>query len=369
LLNYIWVALIIGAILFAAYRDIINDPVILEPEPQNIFSAVDSQAISIEIDYDFSNAPDVKYPLDLQIPDKTGTPNGLNMSVKGDAGNHLIAARITDKDGDIFLSPFSERFDQSLEWIEGTFTLEEMIPDPSNPVATPDMPLTLAAIQLIPARTSEVQSGEIQIQSISTTYATVLMVNEEVESQSWMGVISKSSARWATIAIELCIEYIGIMMMWLGLMRIAEKAGMVQALARMLKPVMTRLFPELPPEGEAMGAIIMNMAANMLGLGNAATPLGLKAMEELQKLNKQKEYASDSMCMFLSLNTSSVTIITPAIFGFRVASGSTDIMKFWPVMILSTSLTTIVAITACKLYEKLPMFRIPTKLSKEIENL
>jgi spore maturation protein A len=102
----------------------------------------------------------------------------------------------------------------------------------------------------------------------------------------------------------------------------------------------------------------MNIAANMLGLGNAATPLGLKAMQELQELNPNKEHASNAMCMLLALNTSGVQIIPATIIGFRVAQGSTD-MLFWPLMIVATTISTIVAVVVCKLLQDLPAFRVP----------
>ncbi|MCC5875939.1 MAG: nucleoside recognition protein [Candidatus Sumerlaeia bacterium] len=183
-----------------------------------------------------------------------------------------------------------------------------------------------------------------------------------------MGVITKSSAHWAGVSITLAIQLIGIMMLWLGLMRVAEKAGLVRFIAKCLKPIMVRLFPELPPESDAMGAIVMNISANMLGLGNAATPLGLKAMQELQELNERKEYASNAMCMLLALNTSSVTLITPAIIGFRVAAGSGNIMQFWPVMIGVTVCSTIAGVAACKALEKMPIFRIPPPQPGELTN-
>ncbi len=173
-----------------------------------------------------------------------------------------------------------------------------------------------------------------------------------------MGVMTASAGDWAETAISLAINLIGIMMLWLGLMKIAEAAGLVQIIARAVKPVMVFLFPGIPADGPAMGAIVMNVAANMLGLGNAATPLGLKAMQELQELNENKEYASNAMCMLLSINTSGVTLIPATIIGFRVAQGSSD-MLFWPLMIISTTCSTIVAVTVCKILEKLPAFRIP----------
>jgi len=160
--------------------------------------------------------------------------------------------------------------------------------------------------------------------------------------------------------MNIALPLAAVMMIWLGIMRLAEKSGMVAALARLLRPVMTRLFPDVPDDHPAMGAIIMNMSANMLGLGNAATPLGLKAMQELDRLNPEKGTATNAMCTFLAINTSSVTIIPATAVGLLAAQGVAD-----PYAIVSTALgaticSTIVAITAVKFFERLPVFKMPT---------
>jgi spore maturation protein A len=113
----------------------------------------------------------------------------------------------------------------------------------------------------------------------------------------------------AKTAVTIALALIGIMALWLGVMRLAERAGLVQRIGRALRPVMTRLFPDVPAEHPAMGSMLMNMAANMLGLGNAATPLGLRAMCDLETLNPQPGVATNAMCTFLAINTSSVQLI------------------------------------------------------------
>ena len=113
-------------------------------------------------------------------------------------------------------------------------------------------------------------------------------------------------------AVEIAIGLIGIMALWLGIMKIAEESGLIKIIAQIIRPVTIRLFPDVPKDHPAIGSIVLNMAANMLGLGNAATPLGLKAMEELQELNPNKETATNAMCTFLAINTSSVQFILPA---------------------------------------------------------
>src|SRR5690606_11372537 len=125
-------------------------------------------------------------------------------------------------------------------------------------------------------------------------------------------------------AVQVCFDLIGIMALWLGIMRIAEQAGMVQALARLMKPLLIRLFPSVPPNHPAMGAIILNLSANILGLGNAATPFGMKATQELQTLILGSKEAPPAMCTFLAMNTSCITLIPATIIGVRLAFGSSD---------------------------------------------
>jgi spore maturation protein A len=136
--------------------------------------------------------------------------------------------------------------------------------------------------------------------------------------------VTNAAIENAETAVNIALGLIGIMTLWLGIMKIAEDAGLVQKLANLIKPVTKRLFPEVPADHPAMGAIIMNLAANMLGLGNAATPLGLKAMQELQKLNKNKDTATNAMVMFLAINTSSVTLIPATTIGILSAAGGTN---------------------------------------------
>jgi spore maturation protein A len=159
-------------------------------------------------------------------------------------------------------------------------------------------------------------------------------------------------------AVELAIGLIGIMAFWLGLMRLAEEAGLVRLLSRILKPILRPLFPDIPSEDPALGAIVANIAANVLGLGNSATALGLKAMIELDRLNPQKKIASNAMCTFLAINTSSVTLIPATVIAIRSSAGSAHPADIIGTVIIATGISTVVAVTAVKLLEKLPAFRI-----------
>ncbi|MGC1403060.1 MAG: nucleoside recognition domain-containing protein [Thermodesulfobacteriota bacterium] len=167
---------------------------------------------------------------------------------------------------------------------------------------------------------------------------------------------------YAKVAVELAIGLIGIMALWLGLMKIAEQAGMIERLARALRGITTRLFPDVPPDHPAMGAMIMNMSANMLGLGNAATPLGLKAMEELNKLNEKPGTATDAMCTFLVINTSSVQLIPATVIAIRAAAGSANPTEILGPVIIATTINTLCGILAVKFLARLPLFKKQLKI-------
>ncbi len=176
--------------------------------------------------------------------------------------------------------------------------------------------------------------------------------------------ITSSAFNMSKTSIELAIGLIGLMMLWLGLMKLAEESGLINIIARLLRPIMVRLFPDVPADHPAMGAMIMNISANMLGLANAATPLGLKAMLELQKLNKNEESATNAMVTFLALNSSSVTIIPSTIIGIRVATGSADPARVIGTILFATTCSTIVAITLAKLLSKMKRFRLSDAISE-----
>jgi len=162
---------------------------------------------------------------------------------------------------------------------------------------------------------------------------------------------------YAKTAVELAIGLIGIMALWLGVMKIAEQSGLVAKLAALLKPLTTRVFPDVPPDHPAMGAMIMNIAANILGLANAATPLGLKAMEELNKLNKKLGTATDAMCTFLVINTSNVQLIPATVIAIRAAAGSSKPAEILGPTLLATCISLIVGVTTVKLLAKLRIYR------------
>lgn len=179
--------------------------------------------------------------------------------------------------------------------------------------------------------------------------------------------VSTAAIEWAETAVELSLGLIGVMALWLGLMKIAEEAGIVRGMGLLMKPIMVRLFPEVPADHPAMGSIVANMAANFFGLGNAATPLGIKAMQELQDLNENKEEASNAMVTFLAINTSSITLISSSIIAYRSAAGAANPADIIAPTIIATTVSTVVAVVACKVLEKLPMYKREKVTSKKIE--
>lgn len=162
----------------------------------------------------------------------------------------------------------------------------------------------------------------------------------------------------AKIAVELAIGLIGIMALWLGLMRLAEASGLVKFIARLVRPLMVRLFPEVPADHPAMGSMIANIAANILGLGNSATALGLKAMQDLETLNPKAGTATNSMVTFLAINTTSVTLIPATVIGLRAAAGSTEPTSIIGTTIIATICSTVVGVTAAKLLQKRKAYRM-----------
>ena len=169
-------------------------------------------------------------------------------------------------------------------------------------------------------------------------------LNEETK----LGQVTSAALEGAQTAVEIAIGLIGIMALWLGMMRIAEQAGLTAVIAKVVRPITRRLFPTIPSDHPAISAMIMNIAANMLGLSNAATPLGLKAMEELDTLNPNKGEATDDMCTFLVINTSAITLIPATAIAIRASLGSANPQMIIVPSILAATCATIVGLTTVK---------------------
>lgn len=162
----------------------------------------------------------------------------------------------------------------------------------------------------------------------------------------------------AKLGFEIALALTGIMALWLGMMNVASESGLVSRLARILQPVMRRLFPDVPVDHPAMGAMVMNIAANMLGLANAATPFGLHAMKELQRLNTNIHTASNAMCTFLAVNTSSVQLIPATAIAFLAANGNLHPSNVILSSLIATTVSTIVGLVAVTQFAKLPYYKI-----------
>ena len=154
-------------------------------------------------------------------------------------------------------------------------------------------------------------------------------------------------------AVELAIALIGVMTLFLGLIKVAEAGGLLAILARLIRPLMVRLFPDVPPDHPAMGAMILNLSANMMGLGNAATPFGIRAMQALNQLNTRPGTATDSMVLFLAINTSSVTLLPTGVIALRAAAGSSDPAGILPTTLFATLCATVAGISAAFLFRRL----------------
>ena len=171
----------------------------------------------------------------------------------------------------------------------------------------------------------------------------------------WRDIVG-STFDMAETAFKIALGLTGVMCLWLGIMRIGEKGGAVDFLARIFGPLLRRLFPGIPAGHSASGSIVMNMAANMLGLDNAATPLGLKAMGELQELNPTKDTASDDQILFLVINTSAVTIVPVTIFTFRAQMGASDPTDIFLPILIATYCSTLAGLLITSFFQKIRLY-------------
>ncbi|PKL87788.1 MAG: nucleoside recognition protein [Ignavibacteriae bacterium HGW-Ignavibacteriae-2] len=195
-------------------------------------------------------------------------------------------------------------------------------------------------------------TGSAKLLSIKDSYTAEGTITLEEVSFATMRDVTNAALDYASTAVNIAIGLIGIMALWLGIMKVAEQAGLIKIIARSVRPITKFLFPDVPHDHPAMGSMIMNISANMLGLGNAATPFGLKAMEELNELNDKKDTATNAMCTFLAVNTAGLTLIPATAIAIRAAMGSSN-----PTIIIGTSIVgaacaTTVGITSAKILEK-----------------
>jgi len=172
--------------------------------------------------------------------------------------------------------------------------------------------------------------------------------------------VTNAIGDYARSAVNLVIGLVGFMVFWLGVMQVAFDGGLRTLIARAIAPLTNRLFPEVPADHPAMGAMVMNMSSNILGMGNAATPFGLKAMKELARINRLPGIASDPMVLFLAINTSAITLLPPlGTIAIRLAAGSTDPFSIWVPTLIATTCSTVGAVTTFFALRRLPAFALP----------
>ena len=198
-------------------------------------------------------------------------------------------------------------------------------------------------------------SGQLVIRNKNGVNSYAANLQLEKISFAKMKEVTNSAIDYAVKAVNIALGLVGIMALWLGIMKIAEQAGLISVIAKSVRPITKFLFPDVPHDHPAMGSMIMNISANMLGLGNAATPFGLKAMEELEKINPEKGTATNAMCTFLVINTAGLTLIPATAIAVRAASGSSDPAIIIGTSIFGASCATIVGILSAKILEKFPM--------------
>lgn len=284
MLNYIWLFLIVVAIFVAVGRDV-------NEESSNRFRNNE--------------------PVTLHIASKTvAGPNhftGAAYLTKSEIASFYGSTEAKSVSGDTVSFPYDFVASQT-NAKSGTMTL-------SIPANAPSVTSDAAAAN--GDGTKIVGHGTIDSASISFLPPTV-------HFRILAKVANDGILKIADTAVQLALGLIGVMALWLGIMKIAEAAGLVLLLSKIVKPIMVRVFPEVPPDHPAIGAMVMNMTANFLGLSNAATPLGLKAMEELNKLNTTAGTATNAMCMFLTINTTALTLVPATVIAIRLTLGSSN---------------------------------------------
>ncbi len=183
-----------------------------------------------------------------------------------------------------------------------------------------------------------------------------------------MQVMTKAMADSAAAAVTLAIGLVGTMALFLGLMKVAEEGGLLAIIARLIRPLMVRLFPDVPADSPAMGAMILNISANALGLGNAATPFGIRAMQELDSLNTEKGTATDAMALFLTINTAGITLLPTTVIALRASAGSANPAGILGTTLFASGCATLVAIAAAKIFQRFspaPAFQMETALDND----
>ena len=317
MLNYVWLGLLILGIGTAVTTDIID-------QADNKFRNGDSLPIEIILDDAASIEKDGAYNGKLKVL-ANDFSEFYNIKISNDV---LVDAKISVNNAKNKVGVFfkvNENTPETWKYMAKVSGKEDDL---------------LATFTLEEVQNEKLVNGNLVIEDIAFTK---------------MKDVTNAALEYAGTSVNIALGLIGIMALWLGVMKVAEDAGLIKIIANGVRPLTKFLFPDVPADHPAMGSIIMNMAANMLGLGNAATPFGLKAMEELQTLNEDKSTATNAMVTFLAVNTAGLTLIPVTAIAIRAASGSSN-----PAVIIGTSIfgalcATTVGITATKIMEKFPI--------------
>jgi len=325
MLNYVWAGLIILSFVFGIASDVLD--------------------ISRDT---YQNGTEITIGLSSDLP--LGDHSRLQDVTVHIDPSYFQSVYGTDKRPD---STYSGQLVRSAEGIQLRFAQGVPVPEPWATIRSETSP-----------RDNDLR-GVLTMQSDHATSAVAHVTFSDVKFVK-MHAIAAAAISMAETAVSLALGLIGVIALWMGLLKIAEVSGLIHSVVRLTQPLLRPLFPEIPKDHPAFGLIVLNLTANMLGLGNAATPLGIKAMEELQTLNPDPDTATNSMVMLLAMNTASVQLVPPVLL---VALMGLQINELIFAILIVTSTSLVVAILAAKTLSKLKIFRTTPVASKETSNV
>jgi spore maturation protein A len=351
MLNYIWAALIVSSLVFALATDI-------QDIRQDTFR--NQVPLPVELAFPEGYDPDARrVPVRIQVDPRAyqefyGTEETPAESYEG----YLRQTR----EGTVLRFDADAELPEPLATIQGVSQsrdeeLQGALVDFSGPAGQPAAEGPTEASEGVAGASEEVSPAA----PLPSTRAAVRFDRVRFVK---MNAIAAAALDFAETAAEIALSLIGVLALFLGLLKIGEEAGLIHSLVRLVRPILKPLFPDVPEDHPALGMIALNMTANIFGLGNAATPFGIKAMEELQELNPSDDTATDPMVMLLAINTASVQLVPPVLL---LALLGLQINQLIFAIIITTALSLIIAIVATKLYGKLPGVRAsdPNRIARE----
>jgi spore maturation protein A len=329
MLNYIWGGLIIASLAFALVYDVGD---LTRDRYRN------EQPLPVELVFpEGYDAAARRVPVEIRIdPAEYGAFYGIEETPAESYAGYLLQTR---------------------EGVQLRFQADATLPEPLATIAgvsrSNDRELQGTLVGFTPAEVATPIAVPTPVQQAPAPAAEAGVVFERVRFVK-LNAIAAAALNFAGTAAEIALGLIGVLALFLGILKIAEDAGVIYALVKLVRPVLGPLFPDVPPDHPALGMIALNFTANIFGLGNAATPFGIKAMEELQQLNPTPDTATNPMVMLLAINTASVQLVPPVLL---LALMGLQINQLIFAIIITTGLSLTVAITAAKLYGRLPAVR------------